>query len=617
MAAIRLIYRNLLFTLRRYPVPILSGFLAFVFLLIEIHCSRIDEFVVHDYRFIKLFLACMLGISLFTAFDIFSESKAVENSKRLGLYLLGFSVLGLHYYSITPGMFDSDTVFVSRYLILFVCFHLLVSFIAFYSSSQIKEFWQYNYFLFKQIVSSLLYSTTLFVGLASAMWALDTLFTLQMNPDYYTDLAAFVFLVFNTIFFLMGMPKSYDEFASPMSYRKPIRLFVQYILLPIIGIYILILYLYVFRILIYRTLPDGYVCIPILIFSIVGILAYLLVYPIRKETNYRSIYLYSRYFFYILLPLLSLYFIGIVKRILPYGITEDRYLIFVLGVWLVIISVYIITSTSDNIIVVPVSLFLLLAISALGPWGMFQLSVSNQVYRLEHLLKRNHLLDNDKLVKLDKRYSISPADEASIRSIFSYLNKRGEILRIHPWLSDKDQGKLDSAIAHNDLYYIQSIFSDLGPDHTPYELHHYFQAKGNDLYQQTLSIKGYEQITHFSCGIYDATPGIADTTDWFAQLKHDTLWFSLREDTLFRIPMQSCFRSLLDNFRRTSAGLSNSNTLRVINAHVLNHEMPADAMRLHFPGGSLYLSSLEFTESDTLYQLQRVEGFLLHATSKP
>ncbi|MBK7763556.1 MAG: DUF4153 domain-containing protein [Bacteroidetes bacterium] len=615
MIALKIILKRFLTTLLRYPVPIVSGLLAFVFLFIEIHYANLGDDLIHDYRFVKLFLECLSGISIFIAFDIFSESKQVENSKRLGLYLLGFSILGLHYYSITPGMFDSETVFISRYLIFIVCFHLMISFMAFYHVSEINAFWQYNYFLLKRMVTSLLYSVTLFVGLASAMWAIDNLFSILINPDYYVDLAAFILLIFNTIFFLMGMPKSYEDFNRPVEFKKSVRIFVQYVLLPIIAIYISILYVYMFKIVMTGQVPNGYVCIPILIFSMVGILAYLLIYPIRLEQRYRLIYLFAKYFFYILLPLLSLYFIGIMKRILPYGITEDRYLVFMLGVWIIIISMYIITSKLDNIIVVPVSLFILLAISAIGPWGMFQLSVGNQLMRLEHLLKRNHLLVDHKLVKLDKRYTVSTKDAASIRSIFTYLNKRGEINLLHPWLNEADQTKLDSAIAHNDLFYIHSIFSDLGPvDNSPYVVHKFFNAAENNLYNHAISVEGFKRITQFGCTIHDLEEGI-DSTRFTAYIQRDTLYFQSNSDSLFSVPLAEKFISLINYYKQQSILEKNklgvSNTLQVVNADAQNIELPKDSLVLLTAGRKIIFNSIEFIQADTNYTLQRVDGFLL------
>ncbi len=617
MKSIDIILKSFTRTIVRFPLPVVAGSLSFLFLIIELHFGRIGNEVVHDYRYVKLSLECMSAISLFIAFDIFVESQHIGRSTRWGLYLLGFCILGMHYFSITPGMFDHETIFVSRYLIFWVCFHLMVSCFAFYKSSELQSFWQYNYFLLRQIVTSLLYSLTLFVGLASAMWAIDKLFNIHFNVDYYKDLGAFILLVFNTIFFLKGMPLSYDEFSKRIEFKKSIRIFVQYVLLPIVGIYISILYLYMFKIVVNQQLPSGWVCIPILIFSIIGILTYLLIYPIRLNETNRLIYVYSKYFFYILLPLLSLYFIAIIKRIMPYGITEDRYLVFMLGIWIVIISIYIITSKIDNIIIIPVSLFLLLAISAIGPWGMFQLSVQNQVVRLEHLLKRNHLLENGKLVKLDEKYSVSKKDASSIRSIFSYLNKRGDIDAIHPWLGEDDQIKLDSAIARNDLVYINSIFSDLGPEeNTPYELHHYFVANENTLNNTSISVEGFKRITHFTCGLNDVEQDSkTDSLKIYTQFKNNSLFFSQANDSIISVSLSEKFNSLIHFYKIgdsvNAIRMNTSNTLKVINESSQTIIIPKDSMVLFIGDKKIMFSAIEFVQRDTEFSLQRVEGFLL------
>jgi len=616
LKAIELIFRSFTRTIIRFPLPILAGFLSFVFFIIEIHFSRTSNELIHDYRFVKLSLECMSGISLFIAFDIFSESQQSSKSTRIGLYLLGFCILGLHYFSITPGMFDSESIFASRYLIFIVCFHLMVSFLSFYKSSEIHSFWQYNYYLFKRIVTSLLYSSTLFIGLGSAMFALDKLFNIHINTDYYSDLAAFIFLVFNTIFFLKGLPLDYKTFSEPIEFKKSIRIFVQYVLLPIVGIYITILYLYMIKIIVNQQLPNGWVCIPILIFSIIGILAYLLIYPIRLNETNKLIYLYSKYFFYILLPLLSLYFLAIIKRIMPYGITEDRYLVLLLGIWIVIISIYIITSKMDNIIVIPVSLFILLAISAVGPWGMFQLSVANQVVRLERLLKRNHLLENGKLVKLDKKYQVSKKDAASIRSIFWYLNKRGEINAIHPWLNEEDQVKLNAAITKNDLVYVNSIFADLGPDeNSTYELHHYFKASENTMFNTPFSVEGYKNIVQFNASLFDNGSLEQDSTSFDIRLKNNHLDFKIKKDSSFSISLLSKFESLVHYAKSKDSMKSKddngSSTLKVINESSQTISIPKDSMILLFENKKLVFSTIEFLQVDTIYTIQRVEGFLL------
>lgn len=617
LKAISVIIRSFTNTIGRFPVPILAGVLSFVFLLIELHNGSHNIELVNDYRYIKLFLECMSAIPLYIAFDIFAESQQIKKSTRFGLYLLGFCILGMHYYSITPGMFDSESIFISRYLIFIVCFHLMISFLAFHSSDSILSFWQYNYFLLKRIVTSLLYSTTLVLGLASALLAIDKLFDIHFNPDYYTELTAFIYLIFNTIFFLKGIPASYESFSVATEFKKSVRIFVQYVLLPILAIYTAILYVYMIKIVTNHQLPNGWVCIPILIYSIIGILAYLLVYPIRLNEVNRLIFLFSKYFFLLLLPLLSLYFIAIVKRIMPYGITEDRYLVFMLGVWIVIISIYIITSKKDNIIVVPVSLFILLAVSAIGPWGMFQLSVQNQMVRLEHLLKRNHLLENGKLVKLKKKYKVSKQDASSIRSIFSYLNKRGEIDQIHPWLGDEDQHKLDSAISKNDLVYVNSIFADLGPEESsPYELTHSLLSEQNQMDGNMLLIEGYHRISHFNCNQENFGSTVSDGKQEIRfKLLHDTLKINYLHDSLLSVSLKEKFNSLIQyNRSRDSLAIQQSTTqskLMIVNESSQTILMPSDSMQLKHGKMKFILHKIEFTQTDTVATLRSVEGYLL------
>jgi hypothetical protein len=590
--------------------------LAFIFLLLEIHKSEQTSILLNDYRYVRLFLECMSAISLFIGIDIFAESKQIKFSTRVGLYLLGFCVLGMHYYSITPGMFDSETIFISRYLIFLSCFHLLISFLAFYHSNEIQSFWQYNYFLLKRILTSLLYSITLFAGLGSAMWALDKLFLLNIHSNYYTDLGAFIFLIFNTLFFLKGIPTNYQDFAQPIEYKKSIRVFAQYVLLPIVSIYLIILYLYLIKIVATQTIPNGWACIPVLIFSIVGILTYLLIYPIRHQQAHRAIWLFAKYFYYLLLPLLSLYFIAIIQRIMPYGITEDRYLVFMLGVWILIISVYIISSKVDNIIVIPVSLFVLLAISAVGPWGMFQLSVANQVMRLENLLTRNKLLVDGKLVDSLKAETIQTNDAASIRSIFTYLNKRGELMTIHRWLDEKDQAILDSAIAKNDMVYMDAIFPGLMTEtHPSFTVQHVFTSDSHNLSNQMISVSGFTKMMQFDC--HRNSPNEKPSKNLLhpqVTLLDNELHLQL-SDTSLTISLQEIFSKLIDTNKINDSinALQEGYThrLQVAQTEGKTIPMPPELMRLETEKYSILLQTVTFLQADTVIQIQGSSGFIL------
>ncbi|KXK43007.1 MAG: hypothetical protein UZ11_BCD004000940 [Bacteroidetes bacterium OLB11] len=328
MLQIKKILIDLYGTLGRFPIPIMASVLGFIFFSISIHTDSSD---LKGFVFIKLALESVSGISYFIALDIFAESKKIDLGKRVGLSLLGFCMLGLHYYSIIPAMLDSESVFLTRYLVFITCFHVLVSFSAFYDNDENQNFWQFNFYLLTSISIAIVYSVTLFLGVAGALYAVEKLLKIYITTNAYLDLFLFVFIFLNTLFFLYQIPKSFDVFSHKTVFKNSLRIFVQYILLPILLLYILILYIYLFDIVLTGVIPSNAVCIPIFVFSIIGVFTYLLIYPIRKDKQYKLLYFFSKYFFYILLPLLSLYFIAITLRILSYGITEDRYLIVVFG----------------------------------------------------------------------------------------------------------------------------------------------------------------------------------------------------------------------------------------------------------------------------------------------
>ncbi|MBK8672284.1 MAG: DUF4153 domain-containing protein [Bacteroidetes bacterium] len=66
------------------------------------------------------------------------------------------------------------------------------------------------------------------------------------------------------------------------------------------------------------------------------------------------------------MPLIALLFVSIMKRINDYGITEWRYIGFVLGCWLLILSIYFIFSKSKNIFYIPFSLFIICILGTTG-----------------------------------------------------------------------------------------------------------------------------------------------------------------------------------------------------------------------------------------------------------
>ena len=157
-----------------------------------------------------------------------------------------------------------------------------------------EAFWEFNKTLFLRILISALYTAVLYIGLVVAMAAIDQLLEIDIDDDRYLQLFIFQVGIFNTWFFLSGIPKFNNTSELEIEYPKPLKVFVQYVLIPLVTVYIAILYVYTGKIIIQWELPNGWVSYLVLSFSIAGILSLLLLFPIRNQKENTWIRIYSK-----------------------------------------------------------------------------------------------------------------------------------------------------------------------------------------------------------------------------------------------------------------------------------------------------------------------------------
>ena len=107
--------------------------------------------------------------------------------------------------------------------------------------------------------------------------------------------------------------------------------------------------------------------------------------------------------------------LAIGQRIGQYGITERRYFLTGLSVWLAGIALYYAITRSRDMRIIPATLCLGSLLAFAGPWGAYQVSERSQLGRLQSLLERNGMLVDgaaqpaDAPVALEDRREISAA----------------------------------------------------------------------------------------------------------------------------------------------------------------------------------------------------------------
>src|ERR1035437_3259531 len=362
-------------TFKRFPLALLASIIATILAMYLIHRDYLEF---KNTNIWKIIMCCSLGLNLFLASELFSESKNHNISKRLLLQVFAF-ILIICYYFILPDVKNFGVQEIARFALFSIGLHLLVSFSPFISSGHITGFWQFNKSLFIRFLTACLYSGVLYIGLALALLAIDELFKVEIKGKYYADLWWFLAGIFNTWFFLAGVPQQTKALDEISDYPKGLKIFTQFVLLPLVTVYLLILYAYGTKIAIAMELPRGWVSYLVIGFSVAGILSLLLIWPIQKLEENNWIKIFSRWFYRALYPLIILLGLAIFKRVSQYGITENRYFILILALWLAGVATYFLLSKTKNIKVVPISLCAIAFLSSFGPWGAFSVSERSQI----------------------------------------------------------------------------------------------------------------------------------------------------------------------------------------------------------------------------------------------
>lgn len=375
-------------TLLRFPLQTLICLLAMsVWIWLNNNSGSENESQLY-----KLIPLCNIAFTLSLSANLYAEKQRWIQPKSIGLQLLAIALCVALFVLLSPQLFEADLF---RLLLFILAGHLLVSFSVYPNPSNIYDFWHFNKTLFLRFITAFLFSAVLFAGLSIALLTIETLFSYTIKGDIYFNLFIILATVFNSLFFLAGVPDGSVYTTEEKSYPKVLKIFTQYVLIPLLTIYFGILVVYELKIVINAELPNGMVSILILGYAVFGILSYLLIYPISKEPENKWMSQFSKLFFWLMLPFLALLFVAIWVRTDNYGLTEMRYFIILLAIWLLCLCLYFIFYKSPSIQLIPISLFILTILSTYGPQSPFNLSKKSQQARLQtyihqHDEKANH-----------------------------------------------------------------------------------------------------------------------------------------------------------------------------------------------------------------------------------
>lgn len=405
---------------KRFPLAMIFAILSAIYFCVNIHGGKVENYTG---RTIKTALLFLIASVIFTAVALFLEGLKFTNKDqedfqkykliKLGTYLLTLPLL----YGIKENILPED-IKLFGYNNEYKYFGLLLFFIVvcFYIS---KIFYHKNYIAYvvkiiESIFVSILYSVVLYLGIVAIYELLVHLLDINLTDKILMDSAVIIFIPFNIGIMLSNFPKM-ETSLDNYEIGKAFKILLEFILMPIITVYLIILYVYIFKILFLRQLPKNILVNLILWFSIF-VVGYLFINRIiRNSALSRD---FRRICPLMMLPVLVVMFFAISIRVKEYGITENRYIVIAFGIWAVLSMIYYVLYKSNSNITIPIMLSIIILLATVGPLSAFNVSLNSQNRRLEKVLKANDMINGTKIIP---KSDISMADKNKISEIVKYL----------------------------------------------------------------------------------------------------------------------------------------------------------------------------------------------------
>jgi len=399
-------------SVKRFPIPIFLSIAAVITLIYMGESIGIDE----ELR--RVVMTLVLGIPVYICIELYFERRNKTNEKfKYLIYIIAAICLAVYGYFCLE---DLNMVQVTRYVGLIIIFIT-----GFFFTPYIYKDGSFEMYVIKvlgRFFTTVLYSIVLYLGLIAILFTVDYLLGIEVKYEIYYYTWLIVVGVFAQCFFLGGIPEK-EEVIKVEKYPKVFKILMLYIIMPLISIYTIILYIYFAKIIITRQWPEGLVSHLVLWYGVISAGTLFLTSPVKENSPWVSKFV--KVFPKAILPLIVLMFISMGIRVNAYGITENRYFVLALGIWVFGIMVYYSIIKKVKNIILPISLAIITFISICGPLSSYSLSKYSQNKRFEKFLIKNNMIENGKIVKaIDP---VSKDDQIELNSILDYFNRKHEL----------------------------------------------------------------------------------------------------------------------------------------------------------------------------------------------
>ena len=397
------------------------------------------------------------------AAHLFSESRGLARVTSILLAIASAVVAA------ALGFFTR--VFESNLLFLFAGL-IPVLLIAPYLKDNAKQgaLWLFNLRFGLAVLLSIVVAILFAAGLSAIFESLNFLFNANLHGNLHEHIWSTAASLIAPLYGLSLIPKGLDEEVDIAGQKdtllaRGVSVLVNYVLVPAIFIYAVILHAYAVKIVLEQDLPKGQIAIVVTIFALGGTAAWLIAWPWREEGTRLLRWFMSYWFWFTIVPT-NLLVIAIWQRISDYGVTPDRYGIMLVAIWVAALTAYLaFRRNRADMRAILGGIAVLLLVGSVGPMGANGLTASSQVARFTSFLEANGMLKDGKAVK-----SAATLQSEIITKGYSFLYVLREVdglERLKPLFSGTPEDPFKPGLSAWSLSDGISAFLGFNPAQTP------------------------------------------------------------------------------------------------------------------------------------------------------
>lgn len=420
-------------SVKRFPLPSAFVTILTVVLIIKIY----DNSTIADRTFFTLCYYFSVGFLLTLTLRLWGEENVKRATARIVNIVAHILLLAdaIYLYNVftETGSWELVVAHGSAIFALFIS----LFFLSFWREKDNIVSWNFTMQLVLNACICAIIGHVMMAGMSLLVASLDLLFGFDVRSEWYVIIECIFGLLLSALLFLGRIPqgaKKHDHEPLDSGFLNAV---VRFLFLPLVCLYILVLYIYAGKILQTWELPNGWMSWLVCASMAGCIVIEFGLYPVRKLQDKRFDHLIARWLPVVILPLLLLMSVGIVRRLSDYGITVNRLYLLTLNLWFYFVCITLFVTKARRINWITISFTLIFLLTSALPINYFSITRHHMTSSIERILEGQKLPLNAS--QFDTLMQALPDDDGQRLCIrLDYMRQTFGYQSTDAYITDKD-----------------------------------------------------------------------------------------------------------------------------------------------------------------------------------